>query len=832
MADRRDIVFHFEGDTKDLESALRSLGKTGKKTTKDVEEIGTGLKGATKDFGTWAKKGSFSLKKVKFDARALKKTMLGVAAALAATAVAIGKVTKSQVDFADGLGKTSEQLGISVEALSALSYQAKFAGVTQEELQNSLRGLGKVIFESVQNPTSDAARIFEGLRIELKDSEDQVRSTEDVLADLADAYQKMPEGPAKVAISMRLMEEAGTKMALVLNDGSEGMRRAKDEARALGLVLSDEDAKAAAEFKDSMEKLKVHLGAFFKVAVDSWLPTLQKMSEAFEDLALGIRHAFGEGTIPTEGEGIAGEIWDAAAAVSAARARVDKWTAKIEKERPWASDEYIKELEGYLKVAKENHRVAEFTVVALMQQKEELAQIAKNAEGVGGEEGLDLIDPAELRRVDELTSKVDALRGSLLTGADAIRARYNATHDLLVSWGVATEQWEEVANLNTQAVLQMRAELAALDKEDRARRQAAAKAARDANKARLAEIQRYTDEVKKSFEDQWVDRLDGIEAVDAAEQLAIGRAEERAQDLIDTKARTASEIAEIENALALDLLRIRDEFGDRRKEALDLIKEEEKEAADSVAESWREAMEGVRKDFDDSADFASKMAGSIDRLFSEIAANAQASMSETASRLAELDRMIEEDHRQSVQSFLEAERDATAERLGDQKAGAMAIWAIQKALGLSEIAISTAQAAMASLVSGGGTTPIGLGMMAAALTIGGIQMATVAAQPPPTFHAGGMVSLGAPDEISARLLRSEAVLSPQGVRAAGGSDGVRQLNRGGTSSAPIVTVFKVRSRTVDAMVSDNLRTKQGPLVDALRAAQPRALGRHNPYSGT
>ena len=128
--------------------------------------------------------------------------------------------------------------------------------------------------------------------------------------------------------------------------------------------------------------------------------------------------------------------------------------------------------------------------------------------------------------------------------------------------------------------------------------------------------------------------------------------------------------------------------------------------------------------------------------------------------------------------------------------------------------------------------PVTIPMGILAGVLGGIQIATIAAEPPPSFHSGGMVSTGAPDEITARLLRSEAVLSPQGVAAAGGEDGVRDLNRGSGGSQPVISVLQVRSRVVDAMISDNLRQKQGPLTDALRAARPRALGRHNPFASS
>ena len=170
------------------------------------------------------------------------------------------------------------------------------------------------------------------------------------------------------------------------------------------------------------------------------------------------------------------------------------------------------------------------------------------------------------------------------------------------------------------------------------------------------------------------------------------------------------------------------------------------------------------------------------------------------------------------------------EELKEQKKAALATFAIQKAVAITQATIQGALAVLNALATGGAAAP---GLAIAAGIASGISIAAIAAEPPPSFHVGGMVAQAAPDEINARLLRSEAVLSPQGVNAVGGEEGVRQLNRGaGGAGQPIVSVLQVRSRTVDAMISDNLRTKQGPLVDALRAARPRALGRHNPFASS
>jgi hypothetical protein len=223
----------------------------------------------------------------------------------------------------------------------------------------------------------------------------------------------------------------------------------------------------------------------------------------------------------------------------------------------------------------------------------------------------------------------------------------------------------------------------------------------------------------------------------------------------------------------------------------------------------------------------SEIASSLGDLFSQIASNISDSISASEEELQILDERIENARTVREKEALVRRKAAVKQEIEEQKKAAMAAFVAQKVAALSQAAIATALASITAFAQTGQP-----GAAIAAAIAGGISIAAIAAEPPPSLHVGGMVAQAAPDEINARLLRSEAVLSPQGVNAVGGEDGVRQLNRGGGVGQQIVSVLQVRSRTVDAMISDNLRTKQGPLVDALRAARPRALGRHNPFASS
>jgi len=80
-----------------------------------------------------------------------------------------------------------------------------------------------------------------------------------------------------------------------------------------------------------------------------------------------------------------------------------------------------------------------------------------------------------------------------------------------------------------------------------------------------------------------------------------------------------------------------------------------------------------------------------------------------------------------------------------------------------------------------------------------------------------------------RARSGEAVLSPQGVAAAGGAGGVNALNAGGAGGGQNVTVFQVGHKVLDSMVHESLRRPAGRLTRELRAVRPRRVGSYNPH---
>jgi hypothetical protein len=106
-------------------------------------------------------------------------------------------------------------------------------------------------------------------------------------------------------------------------------------------------------------------------------------------------------------------------------------------------------------------------------------------------------------------------------------------------------------------------------------------------------------------------------------------------------------------------------------------------------------------------------------------------------------------------------------------------------------------------------SPPGIAALAAAGITQGASIAMIAAQKPPSFHRGG-----SPDEVQATLTRNEAVLSPRGVSAMGGEDGVKALNRGERGGSGGSTVVMLNDRVID-VISSRIAARSGV---ALRTA--------------
>lgn len=203
--------------------------------------------------------------------------LAGIGLSATAAAAALVAVTKAAADYGDQLDNMSQRTGVAVEDLAKLQYAAKLSDTSAEALGKGLGNLSKLMAGAAAGG-AESGKMFEKFGVDLRNTDGTVRATSDVLFELADVFSAMPDGPEKTALAMDLFgKKMGQELIPLLNQGSAGLKAMGDEAERLGLVLSAEQAKAAADFNDNLDRLG-QLSKSVGVSIgNSMIPWLNKM---------------------------------------------------------------------------------------------------------------------------------------------------------------------------------------------------------------------------------------------------------------------------------------------------------------------------------------------------------------------------------------------------------------------------------------------------------------------------------------------------------------------------------------------------------------------------
>ena len=173
----------------------------------------------------------------------------GAAAALAGalSAGVFVDAGRAAINFADDIGKMAQKVGMSTEALSKLTYAAKLADVSMQELQVGVQQLSKNMEAGSEG--------LAALGISATDSAGNLRSTAEVFSEVADAFAGMEDGAGKTAIAMNIFGRSGAQLIPLLNSGRIGLNEMGSEARKFGVVISQDAAQAAEKFNDNLTRL-------------------------------------------------------------------------------------------------------------------------------------------------------------------------------------------------------------------------------------------------------------------------------------------------------------------------------------------------------------------------------------------------------------------------------------------------------------------------------------------------------------------------------------------------------------------------------------------------
>lgn len=215
------------------------------------------------------------------DTMASKVKTVAIAAAAVLAPVALGKFAQHMVmdaaTTADAAIKTSRALGITTEAVQELQWAAVNSSVPVEALTTGIVKLSAKINDAATG-NKETAKTFRELNLDVKALKD-LKPDEQFEA-VAEALSKVDDQGKRTRLSMKLLEEMGPKFATMFDKGAAGIREMREQARDLGIIISEDDAKKAEEFNASLTML----GALIKGLVNKFALDMMPVIQEFVDL--------------------------------------------------------------------------------------------------------------------------------------------------------------------------------------------------------------------------------------------------------------------------------------------------------------------------------------------------------------------------------------------------------------------------------------------------------------------------------------------------------------------------------------------------------------------
>ena len=257
-----DMVLNARGARAEVRRVDNDLAKT----KADADKAGKALQDAAdKGASSW---GGFA------------KVLGGALVALGGAAVVLSSIG-TYVDQAAALDRTSQSLGLSIERLQAWQGAVQAAGGEAEEAADRFRDLSDYIIDATQFDSGPLKDIAAKLGISLKDAQGHARNTEDVMLDLADAFQRVGS-QASTAYGMQMSFDPATIALLQKGRGELTALLALEEERA---VYSKRDAEAARKQQLAMQALTRAWDRFVAGIVRVFMPVITGLTEAFGKVA-------------------------------------------------------------------------------------------------------------------------------------------------------------------------------------------------------------------------------------------------------------------------------------------------------------------------------------------------------------------------------------------------------------------------------------------------------------------------------------------------------------------------------------------------------------------
>lgn len=215
----------------------------------------------------------------------------------------LGSMVTDALEAAASIKDVANAADISTGALQELRFAATQNGASVEILDDALTKLNKNLGEFRTSGAGPAAEALKYLGLAQDVTANKFANSDEAFTAVLRKISEVPVAADRAALAADLFgKSAGPKMAEMLAAGEEGIRAAREEARRLGIVLTDEMIQKADDADDQLNALWLTLKTKGVEAIAAnadeikqfasyVLEAIPKVIQAFKELAyaMGLR---------------------------------------------------------------------------------------------------------------------------------------------------------------------------------------------------------------------------------------------------------------------------------------------------------------------------------------------------------------------------------------------------------------------------------------------------------------------------------------------------------------------------------------------------------------
>jgi TP901 family phage tail tape measure protein len=189
-------------------------------------------------------------------------------------------------DIAAGMSNianTAGYLGITTNALQELRYAANQSGISIDTLDDGLKEL-QIRAVDATTGSGEAFDAFNKLGVKTTDFAGRMREPLELLEEVADKLLLLPTQSERIWVLDSMLGDQGAEMLKMLNTGSFGLKKIRQEAQLLNHIIDEKSLNTAINFNKSIKNIKNAFDSISKTMASGLMPAMN----SFMGLSLGI----------------------------------------------------------------------------------------------------------------------------------------------------------------------------------------------------------------------------------------------------------------------------------------------------------------------------------------------------------------------------------------------------------------------------------------------------------------------------------------------------------------------------------------------------------------